>query len=73
MGTGGHNVPFIFDDFGLRRLSVEEVSRLQGYSGSFAFPDELSDSAKLKMIGNSVDPEVIAWLAGPILEDLKRL
>ena len=73
MGTGGHNVPFLFDDFGLRRLSVEETGRLQGYDSSFSFPDGLSDGAKLKMIGNSVDPNVIAWLAGPIIEDLKRL
>ena len=31
MGIGGHNVPFIRDTWGIRKLSVEEVARLQGF------------------------------------------
>ena len=74
MGTGGHNVPFIFDHYGLRRLSVDECARLQGYDlKQVIFPEKLSDAVKLKMIGNAVDPEVIRWLAKPIIKDLENL
>ena len=31
MGIGGHNVPFVRDAWGIRRLSVDEVARLQGF------------------------------------------
>ena len=31
MGIGGHNVPFVRDAWGIRRLSVNEVARLQGF------------------------------------------
>ena len=48
MGGGGHNVPFVIDDFGIRRLSVAECL-LTGFSTSeLSFPDGMSDSAKLR-------------------------
>ena len=31
MGIGGHNVPFIRDSWGIRKLRVDEVARLQGF------------------------------------------
>ena len=31
MGVGGHNVPFVRDPWGIRRLSVSEVAGLQGF------------------------------------------
>ena len=31
MGIGGHNVPFVLDKWGIRRLSVGEVASLQGF------------------------------------------
>ena len=33
MGGGGHNVPFVIDDFGVRKLTVQECLLLQGYYG----------------------------------------
>ena len=74
MGAGGHNVPFLFDDFGLRRLSVNECAQLQGYNPEkLVFAPKISDGAKLKMIGNAVDPNVISWLAKPIIDHLESL
>ena len=74
MGGGGHNVPFVFDAFGLRRLSVNECSQLQGYNPeNLVFAPNIPDSAKLKMIGNAVDPNVIRWLATPIIKHLESL
>lgn len=52
MGSGGHNVPFVFDRWGIRRLSVEEVALLQGFDEEY-FP-ELPKSEKYRLLGNSV-------------------
>jgi DNA (cytosine-5)-methyltransferase 1 len=74
MGMGGHNVPFLFDDHGLRRLSVEECASLQGFDiDNFSFPPGMSDGRKLKMIGNAVDPQVVQWLGASIIKDLETL
>ncbi len=71
MGGGGHNVPFVIDNFGIRRLSVDECLLLQGFNaGEFEFPEGLSDSAKLKMIGNSVNPDVISIISERIAKDI---
>lgn len=73
MGGGGHNVPFVIDDFGIRRLSVSECLILQGFNvDNFSFPDLLSDSTKLKMIGNAVNPEVVSLIGARLVEDLKK-
>ena len=41
MGIGGHNVPFLLDEWGIRRLRVGEVARLQGFEAPEPelFPD----------------------------------
>lgn len=72
MGGGGHNVPFVIDDYGIRRLTVDECLALQGYqAGEVKFPDGMADSAKLKMIGNSVNPDVVEVIAKRIVEDIQ--
>lgn len=72
MGAGGHNVPFVIDDYGIRRLTVEECLSLQGYAeGEVVFPEGLSDANKLRMIGNSVNPDVIELIGMRIVEDIK--
>lgn len=63
MGGGGHNVPFVVDEYGIRRLSVPEVARLQCIRpGEIAFPPGISDSAALKMLGNAICVDVAAGL-----------
>lgn len=72
MGGGGHNVPFVIDDYGIRRLTVNECLTLQGYQEcEVKFPNGLADSAKLKMIGNSVNPDVVEIIAKRIVEDIQ--
>ena len=43
MGLGGHNVPFLFDGKGLRKLTEKECSKLQGFN-DFLFPDDIPSS-----------------------------
>ena len=53
MGVGGHNVPFVRDDWGIRRLSVAEVARLQGF-GDPDFPDDVPEAERYRLLGNAV-------------------
>jgi DNA (cytosine-5)-methyltransferase 1 len=63
MGTGGHNVPLITDDFGLRKLTPKECSRFQGFPESFIFPEKMANSHCYKQVGNSVVIPVIKRIA----------
>lgn len=54
MGTGGHNVPLILTDKGVRKLSPKECLNFQGYPQNYNFPNYIADSAKYKQAGNSV-------------------
>ena len=54
MGIGGHNVPFIKDARGIRRLSVEEVAKLQGFDDAdLLFPD-IHPTEQYRLLGNAV-------------------
>ncbi len=63
MGTGGHNVPLILDDKGIRKLTPRECARFQGFSDDFILPDTLAKPALYKQIGNSVSVPVITAIA----------
>ena len=63
MGTGGHNVPLIVDDRGIRKLTPRECGRLQGFSDDFIFPKDMANSKIYKQIGNSVSVPVVARVA----------
>ena len=54
MGGGGHNVPIILDDYGIRKLTPRECLNAQGFPDWFGFPDDMADSHKYKQVGNSV-------------------
>ena len=66
MGTGGHNVPIIKDNYGIRKLTPRECARLQGFSDNFILPNDMARSHLYKQIGNSVSIPVIQLLAGKI-------
>lgn len=66
MGTGGHNVPLIRDDFGIRKLTPEECLRFQGFPEWFIFP-KMANSHKYKQAGNSVSVPVIKRIAENII------
>ena len=59
MGGGGHNIPFVLDNFGIRKLTEYECLALQGYEdGDVSFPEDVNRSAKYTMIGNAIYPKV---------------
>ena len=50
MGTGGHNVPLLLDDNGIRKLTPRECFNLQGFPKDYQLPkhmtSELNDNIK---------------------------
>ena len=70
MGGGGHNVPFICDRWGIRRLTVAECVALQGFEG-FIFPPEVADKECYRQIGNAVSLPVAEQLADACLRFYK--
>lgn len=66
MGTGGHNVPIILDDNGIRKLSPRECFNFQGYPSTFIIPSSISNAQAYKQAGNSVSVPVIKLLAEEI-------
>lgn len=72
MGLGGHNVPFIHDAKGLRKLTEYECLRLQGFPEGFEFPDEVTRAKRYMQVGNSVAVPVVALLAKQVLEKIEK-
>ncbi len=68
MGAGGHNVPFYFNKSRnqFRKLSVRQCLALQGFPDSFEFPEDVSNGARYRMIGNSVSPVISGLVANSI-------
>lgn len=62
MGTGGHNVPLILNDKGIRKLTPRECANFQGFPKTFKLPD-IPDSQLYKQIGNSVSIPVLQRIA----------
>ena len=63
MGTGGHNVPLIKDEFGIRKLTPRECFNLQGFPKTFNLPEEVSNTQLYKQAGNSVTVTMIKKFA----------
>ena len=66
MGTGGHNVPILKDDKGIRKLTPRECINFQGFDKKFKFPKDLALSHQYKQAGNSVTVSVIEAIAKEI-------
>ena len=62
MGTGGHNVPIILDNKGIRKLTPRECFNLQGFPSTYKLPD-LSDCHLYKLAGNAVSLPIINLIA----------
>jgi|TARA_B110000967_G_scaffold170562_1_gene180595 DNA (cytosine-5)-methyltransferase 1 len=71
MGTGGHNVPLILTDDGIRKLTPRECFNFQGYPRSFKLPKNLSNAQLYKQAGNSVSVPLIKKLAESIKKVLE--
>ena len=70
MGLGGHNVPFIHDGRGIRKLTEYECLRLQGFPESFVFPEDVSKPKRYAQIGNSVVVPVAELIATAVREKI---
>lgn len=68
MGMGGHNVPFLYDACGLRKMTERECASLQGFPDNFEFPKIVTSAKRYMQIGNAVSVPVIESIA----ERLKR-
>lgn len=66
MGTGGHNVPIILDDHGIRKLTPRECFNLQGFPSDYKLPD-LSMSKLYSLAGNAVSVPVVSLIANRLL------
>lgn len=66
MGMGGHNVPIVKVDGGIRKLTPMECARIQGFPMNFKLPSWIPDSALYKQIGNSVTVTVVEAIAKKI-------
>jgi len=72
MGTGGHNVPIIKTESGIRKLTPRECFLFQGFSKSFKLP-KISDSHLYKQAGNSVTVPLIEKIAKEMIITLSRV
>ena len=68
MGSGGHNVPLLRDNVGVRKLTPRECFNLQGFPNDYKLPN-ISDSSLYKLAGNAVSLPVIEL----IIEKLKKI
>jgi DNA (cytosine-5)-methyltransferase 1 len=66
MGTGGHNVPIILDDKGIRKLTPRECFNLQGFPKDYKLPS-LSSGKLYSLAGNAVSIPVIKLIADKII------
>jgi len=58
MGCGGHNVPLLLDDKGIRKLTPRECFNLQGFPQDYNLPN-ICDSSLYKLAGNAVSVPVV--------------
>ncbi len=77
MGTGGHNVPLIIDDFGIRKLTPRECLSFQGFPEDYKIPSNVSNAQLYKQAGNAVSVTVVERIARNMIlvmreVDLKR-
>ncbi|MER8973204.1 MULTISPECIES: DNA cytosine methyltransferase [unclassified Mesorhizobium] len=72
MGLGGHNVPFIMNSRGLRKLTEYECLRLQGFPDDFAFPDDVPRAKRYVQVGNAVTVPVAHLLAEKVRDRLEE-
>ena len=67
MGTGGHNVPLIKDDKGIRKLTPRECFNFQGFPTSYKLSSTISDSGLYKLAGNAVSYPVIVKIVDNVM------
>ena len=71
MGGGGHNVPLILDDKGIRKLTPRECFNFQGFPREYKLP-KLADSHLYKLAGNAVSVPVVKLIANRLIPLLQE-
>lgn len=66
MGSGGHNVPIVLDEKGIRKLTPRECFNFQGFPTTYKLPD-LSDCHLYKLAGNAVSVPVVKLIADRLI------
>ena len=66
MGSGGHNVPLILDDKGIRKLTPRECFNLQGFPKDYKLPN-ISDGKLYMLAGNAVSVPIVQLIADRII------
>jgi len=70
MGAGGHNVPLIKDDFGIRKLTPKECFAFQGYPVDKFILPPFANSKLYMQSGNSVTTPLIERISYEIIKVL---
>lgn len=70
MGTHKDRVHVVWDDYGIRKITLREGLNFQGFPKEFYFPNTITIDDAYKQIGNTVSVPVIARLATKIKEML---
>jgi DNA (cytosine-5)-methyltransferase 1 len=70
MGAGGHNVPLIKDDFGIRKLTPKECFAFQGYPVDKFILPPVANSKLYMQAGNSVTTTLIERISKEIIKVL---
>lgn len=64
------------NQYGVRRLTPTECERLQGFPDDWtktgANGEAISDSARYRMLGNTVTVNVLAWIGGQIIQSTRN-
>ena len=66
MGTRDNQVHLVLDDYGIRKLTVQECLDFQGFPKDYRFPQTITVNDAYKQIGNSVCVPVIRRIAEQI-------
>lgn len=70
MGTGGHNVPLIKDDFGIRKLTPKETFAFQGYPMDKFILPPIANGRLYMQAGNSVTTTLVERISNEIIKVL---
>ena len=71
MGTYPDRVPVVWDDYGIRKLTLRECLDFQGFPKEFYFPNTITIDDAYKQIGNSVSVPVIYRIAIQIKKQIE--
>lgn len=70
MGAGGHNVPLVLDNYGIRKLTPKECFAFQGYPVEKYVLPNIANSRLYMQAGNSVTTSLIERISEQIVKVL---